>query len=710
MKTFSRSLLAAPLLIALSPGLGHSQTPAAPNPDVIELSPFVVAPDPAGTYVQPFSISATRVRVDLLRHPQMINIVSSELIADLGAGASRIAEATRFVAGVNQFSFVEGRFSIRGSFVGSTKRNGFETSNEFIEDMALVEMIEVIKGPPALLYGPGSPGGVINVVTKRPLFREAHTASLSLDDEGSVRAMLDLSGPIVKDKLAYRLIYLHEERNGHSYLEESTRDVLGAMLTWNPTQTTTIHADLMILDQSITSERTQSVPVNSARTAFLRVPRDWSLIGPNGFRDTDDRAVWLTVEQRLGSHWTLRSANQWWTSDNEFFRRNIDAALPGDTTINPTSVARAFGRSADVYQLDLLGSYDFRWGSLQMLLGYTRDERLLEERQWNQGGSAYAANPFPIFEYRSLPLDSPRFARGTNAFVGNPSTAWNDTTQNSNGAYALAQARLFEERLGLFAGVRRDESSQQIVNYLNGSVSDRKEPFNIPQLGVSWSVTPSVSLYAAYSETGSVNSQHPGNPQTGSGTDLGIKVRTEDNRFAASLAIFEIDLTNVQRAVPGTTTTVLSGGERSQGFEAEIFASPAPGWAMIASYAFLDAVVTDDTVAAAIGRRLQFAPEHAFNLWTRWAPKEGPLAGWLAGMGVNYRTEQFTHPASGNNALLTIPGYARFDVLLGRDLEIWGQPVSLRLNIDNLFDRYYFERGSALAPGRTFSFSTSVRF
>lgn len=174
--------LAVLAIVAAAPPApaAEKEKPAHRDEPSVSLSPFAVNGHAAaiGRYALLESISAGRVRIDIMDSSQGISVLAGEVIEDVAAG--RIVEATRFIAGVTdatlptswEFSnlrgfLAEGR-TVDGITYGAYPSNGFQNI-----DPAIIERIEVVKGPNSILAPqPTSPGGTVNLATKQPQFRD----------------------------------------------------------------------------------------------------------------------------------------------------------------------------------------------------------------------------------------------------------------------------------------------------------------------------------------------------------------------------------------------------------------------------------------------------------------------------------------------------------------------------------------------------------
>src|SRR5262249_26756851 len=138
--------------------------------------------------------------------PQSVQTLSAALLKDVGV--TRLNDALDMVSGVarqNNFGGLWDAYAIRG-FAGNENLpsgflvNGFNAGRGFggPRDLSDVERIEVVKGPSSALFGRGEPGGTVNIITKKPLFKQQGSLALSGGRYGNYRAEGDFTGPLTE--------------------------------------------------------------------------------------------------------------------------------------------------------------------------------------------------------------------------------------------------------------------------------------------------------------------------------------------------------------------------------------------------------------------------------------------------------------------------------------------------------------------------------
>jgi len=196
--SFSRSApLPRPTLTALAVAALFSSIPAAWAADGDVITPptmsavDVVGRSASGTYYADEAEGA-KTSLPLRELPQSVRVMSRQTLDDLGA--TRLDDVLDYVGGVsrqNNFGGLWDNIAIRGlpgneNTGMATLLNGFSSNRGFNapRDLAGVERIEFLKGPAAALYGSSEPGGTLNIVSKKPLWKAAHSVEAYAGSHG----------------------------------------------------------------------------------------------------------------------------------------------------------------------------------------------------------------------------------------------------------------------------------------------------------------------------------------------------------------------------------------------------------------------------------------------------------------------------------------------------------------------------------------------
>jgi iron complex outermembrane receptor protein len=649
-----------------------------------------------------------RSETPLRELPQSVRVIPRQLIDDIGA--VRLEEAYDYVSGVtrqNSFGGLWDNFAIRG-FAGNENtgpnflRNGFAGNRGFNapRDMANVDRIEVLKGPSAALYGASEPGGILNVVTKKPQFKAGNSFEVYAGSYDSYRTSFDSTGPL-SDNLAYRLNVAVEDKGSFRDHIDSQRYLVAPSFTWVLSPNTLVNYDLELLrhkaplDRGVVAVggRTGSI----SRETFLGEPGDGDIT-------IDNKTHQLTLEHEFTSDWKAKAGLAYRTTDLAGYSTEVRPSNPllfvpaGSRNVNRERRYRNYDSEDVSFQGEVHGKLTTGSIKHELLAGldsyrFTLDSVMMRVRPANY----------------SINIDDPVYGQPLPTPTANTDTL---EKQRATGVFLQDQIHLAED-WRLLLGVRHDRFHQTIDNRRTGVRSSQSADKTTPRIGLTWLLSPTVSLYALASEsfrpnTGSDFAGRAFAPEEGRAGEVGLKYESTDKRYGGTLSIFDIDKKNVLTNDPVNAGFSLAAGEaRSRGVEIDVSGQLTAKLRVTANYAYTDAEITKDSNAALVGARLLNVPKHSGSVLAMY--EDGFAAGRYGfGGGVTRVGER------SGNALDTfnLPGYTT-----ARLMAYWKPTKDLRfsLDVENLFDKTYYASSydvSWVTPGtpRTITLGMQTRF
>lgn len=624
------------------------------------------------------SSSATRTETPLLDIPKAVNVVSEEVLKD--QAASNLDEALANISGISQANTLGGTQDsvIRRGFGdnrdGSILINGSKTALPRSFN-AMTERVEVLKGPSSTLYGILDPGGMINVVTKKPEDTFSGEIYGSLSSFGGGATGLDFTGPIEGTDFSYRVIGEYKHVDYWRNFGETKNWLFSPSLTWSG-EDTEVTVSYMHEDYSVPFDRGTVFDVTTGRAVNVdpRIRFD----EPYNITKGKSDMVQLEVDHQLSEDWKLSfdysySRNEY--SDNQ-------ARVMG---YNP--VTGLLQRRSDATQGSTIYNHAVR-GELsgEVELGGLKHELLF--------GTSY--------DYAdTLRTDLIRCTPATwnfninNPVYGNMPVCTTVVASDSDQTEQISTASLYvQDTLHLtdqwivVGGLR-----YQYYDLMAG----RGRPFKtntdsngdafIPNAGIVYKLTPDISLYANVAKTFRPQSSiaNPfGNldPEKGLGYEVGAKF----DLFAgltANVALYTSDKENVAYT-DGTVVKTL-GMVRARGVEVDIAGSLTDNLDVIASYGFTDAKVMRDPTYA--GKQPVNVPRHTGSLYLSYD------AGEIGGNGNTLKfgggVRAVGERAGINDNSYFLPGYAVMDAFASYTVNL-DRPVTLQLNLKNIFDRTYY--------------------
>ncbi|MBK1699143.1 TonB-dependent siderophore receptor [Rhodovibrio salinarum] len=646
----------------------------------LQLGPITVegatesAYGPVDGYKASRSATATRTDTPLIDVPQAIQVVPREVIEDQKANS--LADVAKNVSNVQAGGTFGNRaevLRIRGFEQFAFTSDGM-TSNPFFGDeifldLANVERVEVLKGPASVLYGQGGPGGLVNLVTKKPLDEPRYAADVTVGSYEFVRPTVDVSTPLNASKsLKFRVNGAYQRSDSfRDYFIDSERVFVAPIGTWDISPDTRLTLSAQYAEQENQFDR----GLTAVGDRVADVPHSRYFGERFSKYEADQTRLRYLLEHEFNDSWKVRNSARFVTGNASRFSAD-NRGLQAD---NRTLDRRTFRQHDDIRELrlqnDVIGAFETGLLEHEVLIGV---EAARAEREVEYAIASLA--PIDIFD--------PVYGAQPGTFGSSTTT---DNRINNVGLYLQDQVSI-GDHWQVLAGGRFDYAD--IRSKRNGAVtSDQTEREFSPRLGLVYKPVDRVSLYASYSqsfqpEIGSTYAGSPFEPETGEQYEVGVKTEFFDRRVSTTLAAFQLTRENVLTADPDNPGfSVQTGEQRSRGVELDITGEILPGWKVIASGAYIDAEVTEDNTIE-VGNRLANVPEISGSLWSTYEFQRGSLKGFGFGGGL------FAVGARKGDLENTfdVDGYVRTDATVFYN---YSENIQTSLNIQNLFDVEYIE-------------------
>ena len=260
MKKITPSLILSSLLVAATGFPLFAQT-AAPTPtkeEAVLLTPFEVTSAKDTGYSATETLSGTRLKTRIEDTGVAETIITPDFMRDLGL--TSLDEVFKFVPNTgtddpqlgtsagNNSLFSSVAYTSRGFSVASAQRDFLPTTAP--ADIYNTERISFTRGPNAILYGLGNPGGISNAVSQRAnLSRQSYELDLKLDSNSGFRTSANANFPLIKNKLGLRLARLDDDRGSHLKPDENLHRRTYAALRFQPWKKTIVDASFEDGDQ-----------------------------------------------------------------------------------------------------------------------------------------------------------------------------------------------------------------------------------------------------------------------------------------------------------------------------------------------------------------------------------------------------------------------------------------------------------------------------
>lgn len=706
----SRSPGRLPLGLALAAAsLGPAQAQPATSEVVLEELSVVgrggpapeTATGPVSGYRATRSATSTKTDTALRDSPQTINVVPRQVIAD--QQDLRLTDAVTNVSNVVPGSTVQGRsqnYLIRGFSTQVFAVDGVLTNPAFAfypveRDLANAERVEVIKGPASVLFGRGDPGGVVNIVTRRPTIEPSGELSVLGGGFGLRRVQGSVSSALLgSDTFAGRISFAAQEDPTFRNIGDNTnsRTFIAPAFSWTPSPDTRVYVNSEFTQQH--SQYDEGLIAYRGRVPLDNISRYYGTPWSRYYGEFNSTT--LRIEHDVNENLTLRQiVNGQWGVFHVFASRATGVNAAGTSVTRRESTVDSTFAAVDTQSEAVLKFDTFGIGHTALL------------------GFEYV-NGFrhPLSLQGVLPSTS--FLNPSFGAMPVGLTLQQDLRQKLElfGFYAQDQIALTPQ-LQLVVGARFDLGTQ--FYFARTPTSPRVTPPDqdlfgaSPRVGLIYRPFEPLTVYASYAtsfapQTANVLNVTNPKPETGEQVEIGTRIDILPT-LTLSGSAFHITRNNVAANDPvNTGFSVITGQQQSQGFEADLAGEILPGWNVIGGVGFLDARITRDTTFA-VGNRLAGVPTFSGSLWTTYEFHEGWLRGLGLGAGVTYVGQR----TGDLNNSYTVGAYARVDAALWYDFdERWRLSVNLR----NITDARYIEQPFNQfnnTPGAPFSAIAAIR-
>lgn len=667
-------------------------------------------------YVATRSATGTKTDSPLIETPASVSVVGREQISD--QGAQSVSQALRYTPGVFVDLRPASRYDIiptRGfgnnngplqSFVsfqdGLRLQRGISFAVPTVDPYSL-ERIEVLRGPASILYGQSSLGGIVNLVSKRPLETPFREVEISGGSYGRGQAAFDFGGAFdKKGEWLYRLTGLGRSSGTQVDYAEDQRFFISPALTWRPTANT-----------NVTFLANYTYDPNSWYTTFLpargtlltnpvgQIPTNFNVGDPGYERFIRKQgSLGYQFEHRFNDVITVRQNLRFMDLNTDF--QGISPS--GYLNNNPATATLTRQRSKSVENVDTLAVDNqlqarFFTGALSHTMLSGVDYQYADGRRSLGSSAAGTPNINYLNPVYYQPMTVPAFQ--TDAGQINRQT----------GVYAQDQIKIGD--LVLLGSVRHDQagfdfSQTTLANNskLNVAQTDQATTY---RAGALYHFANGIAPYFSYSTsfepvTGSVLDfyKNPFKPTTGEQFEGGVKFESLNKRAMITVAAYDLRQQNVQTPDPdpthvgcsaaGVRCSIQTGEVHTRGVEVEARANLDFGLDIIGAYTYQDMEVTKTNTAAELGKRPVQVPDQIASLWGlyhfKYVSPGTSLGGLSLGGGVRYVGSSFGDAIN----TLVVPDVTLFDAAVHYDFDHLAREMRglrLSLNVSNLFDKIY---------------------
>ncbi|WP_315012037.1 TonB-dependent receptor [Capnocytophaga leadbetteri] len=723
--------------VAPNPSGTHTHLDVQLSEELTALQEVEVIGRKESSYKNTNSFIGTKTASALKEVPQSVGYVTKELILD--QGATTVNEVVKNISGVNQNSSYND-FSIRGFRATGNRNSGnllngmrAQTSLWKQSSLANIERVEVIKGPASALFGNAAPGGVINRVTKKPLFENKNSITVGVGSWNTLKTYGDFTGPLnPKKTLLYRLNLGYEKTDSFRDLQGSESIIAAPSFSYIPNEKTHINVDFVYQNFNGKIDRGQSVPADGN---VYSTPISRSLSAANDFLKENTLNTTIALTHKFSDHISLNAIylNSSYSEDMlehtqaNLYYKQIGNGANAFRYADPNKVMMTANQRKRYFANNSFNTYfnfNFNTGILKhkLLVGY--DYFISEQKA---GSSSISAQGYLSKDKTKVVNTYTTTANVLAGSVQTPTTnvpvfdlydpiagnaykdiskyIWKQNTLNpyeeySHGVYVQEQIDI--SIVKLLIGLRQEWFTETLNKETTKEISRQTSAF-IPRVGLVVEASENINLYSTwvkgFQPQGANIQSDPdryGGPFDYMKSELyevGLKTEWFNKRLSATLAVFKITQENSLEQSPkaGKADWRVPVDEESNGFELDVAGQILPNFSVVANYAYTDARIVklkEEGAIKDLNVQRPSTPRHAANLWTKYIFENGSLKGLGAGIGVSYASERLGQVGRRATAA-SYPDYTLLNAVLYYKVK----DVQLQLNVNNVLNRTYWISG-----------------
>ncbi|HCD2909144.1 TPA: ferrichrome porin FhuA [Escherichia coli] len=697
----------------------YAQAAVEPKEDTITLTaapaPQESAWGPAATIAARQSATGTKTDTPIQKVPQSISVVTAEEMAlhqpksvkEALSYTPGVAVGTRGASNTYDYLIIRG-FAADGqsqnNYLNGLKMQG-NFYNDAVIDPYMLERAEIMRGPVSVLYGKSSPGGLLNMVSKRPTTEPLKEVQFKAGTDSLFQTGFDFSDALDDDGVySYRLTGLARSANAQQKGSEEQRYAIAPAFTWRPDDKTNFTFLSYFQNEPETGyygwlpKEGTVEPLPNGK----RLPTDFNEGAKNNTYSRNEKMIGYSFDHEFNDTFTVRQnlrfaqnkvsqksvygygmcSDPLYTKDQEALKASPCLSIPqsqwGHTLTRQYVIDN---EKLENFSVDTQLQSKFATGSVGHTLLTGVDFMRMRNDIDSWFGYAGSVAPSDIYN-----LDRSDFDFGAHP---NPSGPYRVLLkQKQTGLYVQDQAQW--DKVLVTLGGRYDWADQSSFNRDYGNKSERDDKEFTWRGGVNYLFDNGVTPYFSYSESFEPASQTDANgdlfaPSKGKQYEVGVKYVPEDRPIVVTGALYQLTKTNNLMADPNGSLFSVEGGEiRARGVELEAKAALSASVNVVGSYTYTDAEYTTDTTYK--GNTPAQVPKHMASLWADYTFFDGPLSGLTLGTGGRYTGSSYGDPANS----FKVGSYTVVDALVRYDLARVGMAGSnVALHVNNLFDREY---------------------
>ena len=672
------------------------------------------------TNPQKESIDIGKSKIKPLDLPQATAIINKETleqqqvlrISDILKNTNGVyVSGANNASGNNQEEFGSRGFTFSGS---NTFKNGIRFNGSLIPETSSLESVEVLKGSSALLFGNVGPGGILNLVTKKPKFNSGGEISFRASEYDFYKPTIDIYGRINNsESTAFRVVTSYEKGTSFRNSVSSERIYFNPSLLFNLSKKTSLLVEADYLKDS----RTPDFGLTTIDYIIVELPRNSFLGFDWGKFNSNQQSFTTTLSHQLSDKWQLKGIYSY-----QGFETNLLSSLRP----NATNLVQANGdwtrgvqkndakQDYSIAEIDLTGNFKTGKVNHNFLLGMDADRSLTNTIAYKN-----------ITNYDKINIFNPTIIISKNPIYA--STIIPEMEQNTSVDAEVRRAGIYFQdmmeltsKFKVLAGLRYSylENTTNTLTFATNTNVEATTNDNVisSRLGLVFQPTKNNSIFASYSDsfvlnTGTDKDFNALPTSTINQYEIGFKNEFLKNKVSLNVTGYLIDYSNLAQTDfsngnVNTNIKELAGAYRSEGIEVDI-ATKYRNFNILAGYSFNETKYTKSNIFDK-GTALRFTPKHTANASVFYTFDQkfkglelGIMSNYVGNIfGGRLRPNNASTPAELARKPIPVDGYLQFDAYIGYTLK----SLTLRAkisNFSNAFSYYVYDDNTVtpIAPG-----------
>lgn len=662
-------------------------------------------------------LSSGKAKIEEMDLPQSFSVINSESLKQ--QQVSNLSDVLKNANGVYimgttggyQEEIASRGFSLRSD---NTFKNGIRYFNGMMIETSGLEKVEFLKGSAAMLYGNVAPGGILNLVTKKPKYNFGGEVGFTQSSFNTYKPSFDVYNAIGKNKkVAFRI-------NGSYTNGESFRNyVTSERYYFNPSFEVKLSNKTRLLVEAdyINDNRTPDFGAGVIDYEVVDIPRDRFLGVTWGYNDAEQLSNTITLTHQINNNWNVNFINGIRYYKTELFsnaRPNTGGAISSDGTWNRNLQKSESKDNYFTQQANLNGL--FTTGKIKHNFLFGADIENYKTYSTRYNNQSY--DQINIFENYNPDLEGAIPTMEKRTLTTSPVSRF--------GIYIQDLVTL-SEKWKVLAGIRYSyqDTESNVYTYSNGETtnSNNYDDAFSPRFGLIYQPSQNHTLFTTYSNSFNVNT---GTDVNGNALDpsiidqyeVGVKNKLFKGKMQANITFYQINNNNLaqQSLANGNTDSSikeLAGSIRSNGVEIDINTQLFKGFTILAGYSFNETKYVESNTYVE-GSLLRYNPKNTANLSFNYEFLDGSLKGLSFGLINTYFGTRYAgrstrvQVANDSRALIYLSDYFQSDATLGYTYKNF----SIRTKLANIFNElnYNAHDDNSLNPIAPRNYSVSLTY